>query len=337
MSRGRHPSDDHDGEQSSGARDMTALASMKTETTAAPSGVTAVTYPIYDGDRCWVYGWTPGGPVLCERPTDGRGTTLDPPEHVRRAAAATGAAMTRAVAGFARRQDALQDLAHVTGSVAPVLSLAVAEGVPGARRAAAELRTWATRRRHEGGTTGDLRAVLGDLDTALGRALDQTRRTPAAQDRGGTPETLAKSGHRAITGLIGQGTIRADGPEARAAREIGELMRYLPLLGTPRAQRLDDEPRGDSAGLQPAGYQGLPHDLAAAHRTRYQPWMREQINETIRRDGEGGVWSRFDVVRYALLEGYSLRDIDTAMGTRRHTARESLLAALRDYAEMAGW
>lgn len=142
-------------------------------------------------------------------------------------------------------------------------------------------------------------------------------RTPAQVDKG-TPETREHYKHRGpgtIEALLNRGKIGGD--ELRAADEFVSCYVYTTSPLVPRTMRY--EPRGDR------GYsENDPRWYRDAYIRRYKPWANQNRDY-------------FTILQTVLIQGHSLRWLDSMCRCTNGSTSAFFIEALRDYAIFAGW
>lgn len=136
-----------------------------------------------------------------------------------------------------------------------------------------------------------------------------------------TPETVNKFNIPTVDRLVAKHKIGAE--EMRAIQEIDAV--YMKLS-------VGLKMKGPSMDRVDGGKGGEPIRLIDAYYLRYKPWAKEW---SMRRNKYGDV--SLEIVFDILFSNVNGGDIDAKFGWRKGKAVDIFVAAVRDYAAMAGW
>ncbi len=157
---------------------------------------------------------------------------------------------------------------------------------------------------------------------------------PEATDIPPTPETCRKLRRDVVAGLAAAGRLSPE--QHRAAEEIRTVWEAVGRGMFPTASRLKSFGRRNRGARPPRDFiDRMGSSEYLAWRGRYVPWSRGESVELLA--GAVGT-TRLQLTIDVVVDNLGLRQAESRYGIRKHGAAfDHLSAALRRYAERAGW
>lgn len=150
-----------------------------------------------------------------------------------------------------------------------------------------------------------------------------------------TPETLRHLKTNTLGELLRQGSICREHYEA--AEEIGDVFEAISAGQFPRAldpervMSMDKNKRGPST----SALERLPAEMQRKYYRNYRPWVAEV--ETVSIAGSSlVVYSLLQLVIDVVIDGATLRDLETLFHRRHGALGEQFIQALHQYCQIAG-